>query len=92
MSISVGTDRRLVRPAASGVEVSRDDSTAEASISGAAQDVLLWLWGRGDGAGLTFDGDLELVKRPRDLLKEATQQVRPGSRNGQDGTGRSGVA
>ncbi|MEV4355055.1 hypothetical protein [Nonomuraea sp. NPDC049625] len=77
---------------ASGVEVSRDGSTAEASISGASQDVLLWLWGRGDGAGLTFDGDPDLVKRLRDLLKEATQQVRPGSRNGQDGTGRSGVA
>ncbi|MEV4016130.1 hypothetical protein AB0J35_37090 [Nonomuraea angiospora] len=44
-------ERRLVRPAASGVEVSRDDSTAEASISGASQDVLLW--GRGDGAALT---------------------------------------
>ncbi|MER6007596.1 maleylpyruvate isomerase family mycothiol-dependent enzyme [Nonomuraea angiospora] len=73
VSISVGTDRRLVRPAASGVEVSMDGSTAEASISGASQDVLLWLWGRGDGAGLTFDGDPELVKRLRDLLKEATQ-------------------
>ncbi|MGP4101514.1 maleylpyruvate isomerase family mycothiol-dependent enzyme [Nonomuraea sp. KM90] len=73
VSIAAGADRLLVRLAASGVEVSRDDDPGEASISGAPQDVLLWLWRRADGAALTFDGDPELVKRLGDLLKEATR-------------------
>ncbi|WP_170223677.1 maleylpyruvate isomerase family mycothiol-dependent enzyme [Nonomuraea turkmeniaca] len=73
VSVAAGADRWLVRLAASGVEVSRGDSPGEASISGAAQDVLLWLWGREDVAALTFDGDPELVKRLHDLLREATQ-------------------
>jgi uncharacterized protein (TIGR03083 family) len=73
VSIAAGANRWLVRLAPSGVEVSRGDAPGETSISGASQDVLLWLWGRGDGAALTFDGDLDLVKRLRDLLKEATQ-------------------
>ncbi|WP_194243920.1 maleylpyruvate isomerase family mycothiol-dependent enzyme [Nonomuraea phyllanthi] len=73
VSIAAGADRWLVRLAASGVEVSRDDRPGAASISGTSQDVLLWMWGRGDGAALTFDGDPELVKRLRGLLKEATQ-------------------
>ncbi|SDI32456.1 maleylpyruvate isomerase family mycothiol-dependent enzyme [Nonomuraea jiangxiensis] len=73
VSIAAGAKRRLVRLAPSGVEVSTDDTPGEASISGASQDVLLWLWGRADGTALTFDGDPELVKRLRDLLKEAAQ-------------------
>ncbi|KAB8190613.1 hypothetical protein FH608_034425 [Nonomuraea phyllanthi] len=51
----------------------KDDSPGAASISGTPHDVLLWMWGRGDGTALTFDGEPELVKRLRDLLKEATQ-------------------
>jgi uncharacterized protein (TIGR03083 family) len=73
VSIVAGASSWLVRLAASGVEVARDDSPGEASISGAPQDVLLWLWRRTDNAALTIDGDPELVKRLRDLLKEATQ-------------------
>lgn len=73
VSITTGANGWLVRLAASGVEVAGDDAPGEASISGAPQDVLLWLWRRADDATLTFDGDPGLVRRLRDLLKEATQ-------------------
>ncbi|MEV4286740.1 maleylpyruvate isomerase N-terminal domain-containing protein [Nonomuraea bangladeshensis] len=48
-------------------------ASAAASVAGAPRDVLLWLWGRQDGAGLTFGGDGAPVERLRWLLKESTQ-------------------
>lgn len=75
VSIIAGERRWLVRPAASGVEIiaGGEAGQGEASISGAPQDVLLWLWGRGDGGSLSFSGAAEVVERLRGLLKDATQ-------------------
>ncbi|MFC4114951.1 maleylpyruvate isomerase family mycothiol-dependent enzyme [Nonomuraea zeae] len=74
VSIETGAERRLVRTRASGVEITRGEpGSAAASISGTPQEVFLWLWGRADGAALSFAGDLELVERLRALLKVATQ-------------------
>ncbi len=74
VSIAAGEERWLVRATPAGVEVARGErASGAASVAGAPQDVLLWLWGRQDGAALTFGGDDALVERLRRLLKESTQ-------------------
>ncbi|MGI9610202.1 MAG: maleylpyruvate isomerase family mycothiol-dependent enzyme [Acidimicrobiia bacterium] len=44
-----------------------------ASISGAAQDLNLWMWGRGDESRLVKSGDAALVAQLRPLIIDATQ-------------------
>ncbi|MBF8192626.1 maleylpyruvate isomerase family mycothiol-dependent enzyme [Nonomuraea sp. K274] len=73
VSIGAGDEHWLVRVTASEVEVTRDGSTGDASISGTPPDLLLWLWGRADDDAVTFSGTGEPLERLRALLKGATQ-------------------
>ncbi|MFC7589300.1 maleylpyruvate isomerase N-terminal domain-containing protein [Nonomuraea antimicrobica] len=80
VSVGAGGRRWLVRLAPSGVEAAEigavevgEGDVERASVFGRPQDVLLWLWGRGDGGALSFSGDPALVERLRALLKGATQ-------------------
>ena len=46
---------------------------ADATVSGPAWDLDLWLWGRGPLDGLTVTGDRAVVDRFRALVAEGTQ-------------------
>lgn len=65
----------LVRPTTTGVEVTPggDGGSADAAVSGAPADVLLWLWRRADDAAVHVDGDPTAVVNVRQLLGYATQ-------------------
>ncbi|WP_175499539.1 maleylpyruvate isomerase family mycothiol-dependent enzyme [Cellulomonas marina] len=54
-------------------EVRSTDPTAAATVRGAPDAVLLWLWGRGDRDALTVDGDGAHVAALRRALAAATQ-------------------
>ncbi|GAA3133189.1 hypothetical protein GCM10020001_064550 [Nonomuraea salmonea] len=45
VAIEAGGRRWVVRMAPSGVEVAQGDGEAQASVTGAPQETLLWLWG-----------------------------------------------
>ncbi|MEV4469192.1 maleylpyruvate isomerase family mycothiol-dependent enzyme [Nonomuraea salmonea] len=73
VAIEAGGRRWVVRMAPSGVEVAQGDGEAQASVTGAPQETLLWLWGRGDASSLNVSGDVQLIAHLRDLLRAATQ-------------------
>jgi predicted lipid carrier protein YhbT len=69
----VAGDRSWVAAMANdGVTVSAHGDSA-ASVSGAPQPLLLWLWRRAGDADVAVDGDAALVAKLRELLGAATQ-------------------
>ena len=56
-----------------GVEVGRGHAQADASASGEASDLLLFLWGRAPADPLERSGDPALLPRVRELAAAATQ-------------------
>lgn len=50
-----------------------DDMRPDLTISGAAFDLLLWLWGRTSPASLTLNGEAEIAERLRATVTAATQ-------------------
>jgi uncharacterized protein (TIGR03083 family) len=56
-----------------GVEVGRGHAQADATASGEASDLLLFLWGRGPADPLERSGDPALLPRVRELAAAATQ-------------------
>jgi uncharacterized protein (TIGR03083 family) len=70
--VSTGERAWLVRAAKDGVSVSGQGDSA-ASVSGAPQPLLLWLWRRTGDEVVTVDGDRALVAKLRELLGAATQ-------------------
>jgi uncharacterized protein (TIGR03083 family) len=56
-----------------GVEVGRGHAQADASASGEASDLLLFLWGRAPADPLDVSGDPALLPRVRELAATATQ-------------------
>ena len=73
--VRVDADSRswLVRLASGGIVVTGTGAEADATISGAPGDVLLWLWGREGDDAIRRDGDRALISRLRRLLVAATQ-------------------
>jgi uncharacterized protein (TIGR03083 family) len=55
------------------VVMDRDGGPADASVSGAPEDVLLWLWGRHPDTAVSLDGDPSALRSFRDRLVVATQ-------------------
>jgi hypothetical protein len=55
------------------VEVGRGHAQADASASGEASDLLLFLWGRAPADPLERSGDPALLPRVRELAAAATQ-------------------
>ena len=55
------------------IDVIEPPSNPEVVISGAAIDLDLWLWGRGDPKGLAVEGDSALLDRVRAIAAESTQ-------------------
>lgn len=51
---------------------SRDDPAAAATVSGSAEQVFLWLWGRTGDDAVTFDGDPRVISEFRARLVECT--------------------
>lgn len=62
-----------VRLDPSGVDVTTEQGDADARVSGAAPEVLLWLWGRAGDETVTRDGDPALIATLRRLLVVTTQ-------------------
>ncbi|HET7518513.1 MAG TPA: maleylpyruvate isomerase family mycothiol-dependent enzyme, partial [Actinomycetes bacterium] len=56
-----------------GVEVGRGHAQADATVSGEASDLLLFLWGRAPTDPLERSGDPALLPRVRELAAAATQ-------------------
>ena len=56
-----------------GVEVGRGHAQADATVSGGASDLLLFLWGRAPADPLERSGDPGLLPRVRELAAAATQ-------------------
>lgn len=56
-----------------GVEVGRGHAQADATVSGEASDLLLFLWGRAPADPLERSGDPALLPRVRELAAAATQ-------------------
>jgi uncharacterized protein (TIGR03083 family) len=56
-----------------GVEVGRGHAQADATASGEASDLLLFLWGRAPAGPLERSGDPALLPRVRELAAAATQ-------------------
>ncbi len=54
-------------------EVGAGERQAVARVNGEADDLLLWLWGRGGDGALTVDGDATHVAALRRALTAATQ-------------------
>ncbi|MEZ0448149.1 maleylpyruvate isomerase family mycothiol-dependent enzyme [Cellulomonas sp. ICMP 17802] len=50
-----------------------EDEDVTATVSGAAWDLELWLWGRGPADALTHEGDPAAVARLRAVIVESTQ-------------------
>lgn len=64
----------LLTPTPKGVVVTADAAVrAAATVSGDAQSMLLWLWGRADDTAVTATGDPATLTTLRGLLREATQ-------------------
>ena len=55
------------------VALARGGGPADATVTGDAEAVLLWLWGRRPDAAVTFDGDAAALRALRDRLVLATQ-------------------
>jgi uncharacterized protein (TIGR03083 family) len=70
--VSAGERSWLVRVAKDGVSVS-GQGDSQASVSGAPQPVLLWLWRRAGDDVVEVGGDRALVAKVRELLGAATQ-------------------
>jgi uncharacterized protein (TIGR03083 family) len=74
ISIRVPGGGWLVTTSESGVEVVNNDAAeADATVSGAPDAVLRWLWARGEDSALTIHGADEAVAELRGLLVLATQ-------------------
>jgi uncharacterized protein (TIGR03083 family) len=75
VAVTAGDHRWLVRLTSSLIEVTPDAtaSEADACVSGAPSDVLLWLWRRSPDADVQIEGDRALIAVLRDLLGMATQ-------------------
>lgn len=73
LSVVAGDHAFHVRLATSGAVVTASDSPAEATISGSAADVLLWLWRRPPATEPSITGDRQLATTFHDMLQEATQ-------------------
>jgi uncharacterized protein (TIGR03083 family) len=72
--VSAGGARWLVRLEEGVVRIAQaTEGQAVAQVSGASQDVLLWLWRRVDDSAVRVDGDEAAITRLRGLLKTATQ-------------------
>jgi uncharacterized protein (TIGR03083 family) len=64
----------LVRPTPESIEVRMSDvDNADAVVRAAPMDLLLWLWSRGKGEGVTVEGDPELVAYLRTVLAAGAQ-------------------
>ena len=63
----------LLRLLPAGVEVGRGHAQADATASGGASDLLLFLWGRAPADPLERSGDPALLPRVRELAAAATQ-------------------
>jgi hypothetical protein len=55
------------------VEHGRSSAPADATVSGAPDDLLLWLWGRRDLAALHTTGDSDTALAVRERLRLVTQ-------------------
>jgi uncharacterized protein (TIGR03083 family) len=64
----------LVRPTPESIDVRVSDvDSAEAVVRAAPSDLLLWMWSRGDGQGVTVHGDPALVTYLRTVLTAGAQ-------------------
>lgn len=72
VTVEAGANRWSVRLTPEGVDVTPGGGDAEARISGAPTDVLLWLWRRADEETVGRDGDPSVVAQLRALLGPAT--------------------
>ncbi|HEX6500726.1 MAG TPA: maleylpyruvate isomerase family mycothiol-dependent enzyme, partial [Micromonosporaceae bacterium] len=71
--VAVGGSSWLVQPSPEGVDVTPDGSgSAEATVTGQPDLMLLWLWRRVD-TGVTIEGSAAAVEQLRTLLRAATQ-------------------
>jgi uncharacterized protein (TIGR03083 family) len=73
VQISSGGASWRVALRADSLDFSCGEGAADATVSGAPDDVLLWLWGRYPESVVTVDGDVEVVRSLRQLLAVATE-------------------
>ncbi|MFI6598574.1 maleylpyruvate isomerase family mycothiol-dependent enzyme [Nonomuraea sp. NPDC050536] len=73
IALAAGDRHWQVRPAATGAAVTADAGPADVTITGAPQDLLLWLWRRGPSDGLRIEGDAALAEGLHGLMRDATQ-------------------
>ncbi|WP_214317501.1 maleylpyruvate isomerase family mycothiol-dependent enzyme [Nonomuraea sediminis] len=73
IALSAGDRHWVVRPAATGAEVTSAAGPADVTITGSPQDLLLWLWRRGPADGLRVEGDAALAEGLYGLMRDATQ-------------------
>jgi uncharacterized protein (TIGR03083 family) len=74
VEVSTAGGRWLVTPAAGGIEVGASGAApVEATVSGAPDPLLRWLWGRGGDGTVRMNGDADALARLRRLLVIATQ-------------------
>lgn len=71
--VDAGEAAWWVRLDPSGVDVTTEQGDADARVSGAAPEMLLWLWGRAGDETVKHDGDPALIAKLRQLLVVTTQ-------------------
>jgi uncharacterized protein (TIGR03083 family) len=71
--VNAGDRSWLARLAAEGVSISASDDGAAASVSGAPDAVLLWLWRRAGDDTVKLDGDASVRRKLWQLLGATTQ-------------------
>lgn len=73
IAVSTGGRSWLVTLHPKDVTVEETSGAADATISGASSDVLLWLWGRAPDSAVEISGDVAASRLFRDRLAYATE-------------------